>query len=301
MLPRKQQGFCPFLLLCWFVFSIHNQLWCDLSIASVLNESASCRSRCMTDVWHLKSSGTPGWIESGQINAITQVSGGNGDKGTSSVCLHVLGFWWGLRSRFAPACMEWQTADWPREHYIALGSPQMPYKEPGQKCLANLTAVNVMNAWAHLLRRIHNSQVYVYSVKPLKSPLSFSVRPKISCRAYLKSTPLVCPFWNPVSSLSPSLVQHLLLPLLTALSLHLSALLAREWSLKWSICPRIPIYQPVSACIDRVGIGSLTVRHRVIPLMCVHRAHGLNHSGNPACRLQTYCNLRALLCSSKLN
>ena len=65
----------------------------------------------------------------------------------------------------------------------------MPHKEPGQKYLPNLTmvnVVNVMNASACLLRRVHNNQVYVFSVKPLKSPLSFSVRSNMSCRAYLK-------------------------------------------------------------------------------------------------------------------
>lgn len=112
-------------------------------------------------VWQMfdtsQSSGTPGWIKSGQINAITQVSGEMGTKGhsLSAFLLEILA----RLEHQVCFCMEWQTADWPHECYIALRCPQMPHKEPRQKCLANLTTLNVMNASGRVLRRVHNNRV----------------------------------------------------------------------------------------------------------------------------------------------
>lgn len=45
------------------------------------------RELWMTDVWHIQSSGTPGRMESGQINPITRVSWDAGTKGMQFICL----------------------------------------------------------------------------------------------------------------------------------------------------------------------------------------------------------------------
>lgn len=246
----------------------------------------SLYDRCLTlqTLWDLWLNG----IRTNQCNH-AGVWGKRGRRDTVCLPAH-RSFWQGSSTRSAFACMEWQTANWPHEYYFALRSPQMPHKEPGQQCPTNLTIVNVMNASACLLRRVQNSQVYVFSVKPLKSPLSFSVRSNMSCRAYLKIYFLsMTQLKTPSSSFSLSSSAHfaqLLLPFLAALSLHLSALPAHEWFLKWSICPRMPIYQPVSAFIDRVGIRSHTVQWVKVLFMHVHSTPGLNHSSNSGCRLK---------------
>ncbi len=202
-------------------------------------------------------------------------------------------------------CMEWQTADWPHECYIALRFPQMPHKKsPGRS--ASQTWPRWM-WWIPLLacQRGCSTTGFMYSIKPLKSPLSFFVKPNVSCRAYLKIYSLcMSHLKTPSSSLSLSSCTHsaqLLLPFLATLLLHLSELPACEWFLKWSICLWIPIYQLVSAYIDRMGIGSYMVQWGVIPFMGAHSTPGLNHSGNSGCRLKTYCNLHALLYSNQLN
>lgn len=126
-------------------------LWRFRSHASA--ELVSMRGLWMTDVWHLKSSGTPGRMESGQINAIMQVPWEMGTKGRGpSACSPEL---LARLEHHVCFCMEWQTADWPHKCYVASRSPQKHHKEPGQ----NLTMAGVKNALAHLLRRVRTNRV----------------------------------------------------------------------------------------------------------------------------------------------
>lgn len=175
--------------ICHFLFPFHvaysqSVLWGFISYecGTLVSRRGPLYDRCLT----LEIQRDP-WLNGIRTNQCNQagVWGKWGQRDT--VCLPARrSFWQGLSTRSASACMEWQTADWPHECYIALRSPQMPHKEPGQECLTNLTTVNVMNASACLLWKVHNNQVYMFSVKALKSPLSISVRPNMSCRAYLK-------------------------------------------------------------------------------------------------------------------
>lgn len=185
-------------------------------------------------------------------------------------------------------CMAWQTADWPHKRYIALRFSQMPKLESRQK------RPETWPQWAHIKR------VCMFRVRSLKGPMLFSGRSEISCRAYLKSTHSA---YHILKRASLFLCSHWvqLLLFFAILSLHLSELLACEWSLKWSICPWIPMYQPVSVCIDLVGIGPNTEPFGQIPFMDVHSIPGLNPCGISGCRLNTYCNLHALLYTSQLN
>ena len=182
---------------------------------SWLNYSARGNLR-MTDVRHLKSSGTPGWMESGQINAITQVSGEAGDKGTQSVCPLCWSSWRGSSTSPASA--------WNGRQLTDLASATLPWGP--HRCLAKSPGRSASRArprrvwWMPRLacRGGCTTTGFKCSVsRPLKSPLSFSVRPNMSCRAYLKIYSLSMSHLTAASSSSslPSCTQ--LLPLLFSL------------------------------------------------------------------------------------
>lgn len=136
-----------FLLFIQSMLHIHNQLCEDFALTHVL------KSAWGSSEWHLKSSGTPGRMESGQINAIMQVPWEMGTKGRGpSACSPEL---LARLEHHVCFCMEWQTADWPHKCYVASRSPQKHHKEPGH----NLTMVGVKNALAHLLRRVRSNRV----------------------------------------------------------------------------------------------------------------------------------------------
>ena len=194
-------------------------------------------------------------MESGQINAIMQVSWGNGDKGTT-VCLactpkllarleyQVFFFMHGMADSWPTSwvlhCPEVPTDASQRARAV------VPHKlDHGEcdECLCPFAKVGTQQSG------------YVFCVS--QKTLSFSVRQNKPCRAYLKIYSLsMSHLKTPSCFFSLSSCAHsaqLLLPFLATLSVHLSALPSCEWFLKWSICPRIPIYQLVSAYIDRGG------------------------------------------------
>lgn len=248
----------------------------------------------MTDVWHLKSSGTGGWMESGQINAITQVSGEMGTKGHSlSACSPEL---LARLEHQVCFCMEWQTSDC--DHTSAT-SPWGPHR-----CLTKSSGRSASQTWPRWMwwvPRLACSGGYTTTSWRLqcqalqKPPLSFSVRPNIPCGAYLKNLlPQHVPSENPMLFLFFFFLLHSFSTtpsFLATLSVHLSELPGCEWCLKSSICPWIPIYQLVSAYIDLEGIGSYTVQWGVILFMHAHSAPGLYHSSNSGCKHTVTCML----------
>lgn len=145
--------------------------------------------------------------------------------------------------------MEWQTADWPHECDIALRSTQMPRKEPGQKCLSNLTMVNVMNTSARLLRRLQNNTVLCVQCQDPQRPLSFSVRANMSWRAYLEIYSLSRSHVENCNLLFLPSCAHAAQPFITKPHLHPICQRYRPSSGFWKVifCLWIPIYQPVCA------------------------------------------------------
>lgn len=172
-------------------------------------------------------------MESGQINAIMQVSGGNGDKGTESAGSQELLA--RIKHKVFCFCMEWQTADWPHECYIALRSPQMPHKEPRK-----LDHSECDEYLCSLAEEATKQAALCVQCQDPQSPLSYSIRPNMSCRAYLeKSTPSAHPYHILLFLPSCAHLAQLCLPLHTFTPFV-------EWPacecfLKCSICPWIPI------------------------------------------------------------
>lgn len=165
----------------------------------------------MPDVWHLKSSGTPGWIESGWINAITQVSGGNRDKGTQSVCL-LAG---ASGEAWAPGLLS--ASAWNGTQLTDLTSATLPWgphrcltKSPGgiarepdhgecDECPGSLADERTRQPGLCVL------------IKPLKKPPVISLLGQTCPAGPTWSFPSACPIWKPhplPSLLHPALIQH---------------------------------------------------------------------------------------------
>lgn len=214
----------------------------------------------MTDVRHLKSSGTPGWMELGQINAIMQVSGETGGQ-RDTVCLPAL---LELLARLRePAPLLHGMADsWLTS--LVLHCLQVP-TDASQRALAEVPCELDHGECDECLGSLaeEGAQQPGLSVQcqgPSKAPCHFLLCQTCPAGPTWKSTPSACPIWprHPLPPLFLPALNSFLFFFPATLSLHLSELPACEWLLKWSICPRIPIYQPVGAHIDCEwgGVGS---------------------------------------------
>lgn len=162
----------------------------------------------MTDVWHLKSCGTPGWIESGQINAITQVSGEKEDKGTQPVCM-LTG---ASGAAWAPGLL---LHAWNGRQMNDLTSATSPWGP--HRCLAKSpgrSALWTWPQWMWWMPRLTSwggcrTARFMCSVSsPSKAPCHFLLGQTCPAGLTWKSTPSACPIWKPLQL--PSLFAPLL-------------------------------------------------------------------------------------------
>lgn len=197
-----------------FVHTIHvayslSVLWSSYECVELVDMREPLYDRCLT----LEIQRDP-WLNGIRTNQCNHagVWGKRGQRGHSlSACLLE------LLARFEHQvcfcfCMEWQTADWPHECYIALRSPQMPHK----KSLGR-SASRTWPWWMWWIPQLacwggYSTTGFMCAVSsPSKAPCHCLLGQTCPAGPTWKSTPSACPIWksHPLSSLFlPALIQH---------------------------------------------------------------------------------------------
>lgn len=207
--------FSPFLLGCipQSLVERFSSYECD----ELVGTGEPLYDRCLT----LQIQWDHGWMEWGQINAPSQVSGGNGDKDMRSA---VRGSpWCDWSSWSVCACMGQSTAEWPRQSSGALGT------EPGETEEPHLTTVAVMNGLADELSAQRPASDWTAGRTP--SVFNYSSFIFISCCAFFyKMSLLVYVFPHPPPHIiSPQLILHcFLLPAQYQISVFSHSALQRQ-------------------------------------------------------------------------